>query len=199
MIYKQRRTDKIDNSLNDLVRSCGVQVMDLDLVFYSKKTWQISLIIEKKHNSLTDGNDAIVNLRENSIHMQKQDIGEKVPYAVVVTYTKENEQPYPMIFMIPQNQKCWDKLYEFHQTKSLQLTHFWMSPRFFAQFVWFCTYGQEPIPTEVAEEHDKLSGEQVAYLLPRIVCNEWNQPCACCYCGLTSANNKASNVIDFMM
>jgi hypothetical protein len=197
-MIKDRRTDKVDLSMNDICRHTGVQLTDYDFVFYSKKTWQISLIAEKKHNSLTDGNDATVNLRENSIEMQRVDIGDKFPFAVVITYTKGNEQPVPAVFVIPYNKKCWNALYEFRKTRKLEMGNLWMSPRVWAQFVWFVTYGAGAVPADVVEEHNKLSDASAKYVLPRIICN-YNCNCNCngIYCNMTDKNNSSAELTDF--
>ena len=192
-IIEQRHTDEDDLSLNDICRHTGVQMTDFDMVFYSKKTWKVSLVVEKKHNALRGGyKNSTINFRENSIEIQRLFIPEDTPFGIAVTYTKKNEQKNQMVFFIPYNNLCWSKFKEFRGYKeSARLKDFWMTPRTFAQFVWFCTYGKVLPPADIVKEWNSLEDNFTRYKLTKIICSlRRPENCSCQYCQLTDLNNK---------
>lgn len=164
MHFTTRRTNLQDPSPNDIIRKCGVHATDCDMELYHPTTFDTLGRLEFKHwNGKLD-------LHKNSIkYLQHKSNKELVPFFVLITFTKPNEQPHDMFYVIPLNGIAELKIVHLHVSIPHKQTGVWMTPRAWARFE--CRFCGVEITSEIEREHNKLSDDYIEYIskLPQII------------------------------
>ena len=179
---KERYTDLIDQSPNDICRYIGVGGSDSDMEFYDKD-YKTLCVIDFKHNGF--GN-SIINLKEKSlIYQTKKAAKLEAAFFLLITYTKPGEQEHPMFFVLPMNQLAVSNLKSW--VKTLDIKHMWMTPRQWAKFIY--QLSGIDIDDRIRQLHDTQSDVYVRYQLPKIMCSQFVSNCKCYFCQLKAKNN----------
>jgi hypothetical protein len=181
---KERYSDLVDHSPNDICRYIGLSGCDSDMEFYDKD-FKTLCIVDFKHNGF--GN-AVINLKEKSLIYQKQKAAQLgAAFFVLITYTKAGEQEHPMFFAVPMNRLAVNKLKSFYRVDRFNIRHLWLTPREWSRFIYQLS-GMD-IDDRIRQLHDKQSDVLVRYQLPKIVCSNFAANCKCYFCQLKEKNN----------
>lgn len=137
-------------------------MIDIDAYFYkfeNNRRKPVALI-DWKHNGLAYDNPTI-DLDQESIkalYDLSQDL--RIPLFVVITYTKPNEQPHDMFYVIPRNNPAQKALKAYLGTHKKQ----WLTPYRFAQLM----FQIRGLPFPTTGKATQLSNTEVIYTLPSI-------------------------------